>query len=106
MRILTHRDFNVFICSGPVAVIHVDAEWDRYCDQVRAKMLTAEEDLHEFAAFGEIDCDTQGDLCKSLGVANVPCIAYFREGRLVVMRVGVNQDIRDQTELISVVAYS
>ena len=100
MRILTRQDFEGFITSRPVAVIHVDAAWDNYRQQVRASMTDAEARLKEFAAFAEVDCDTEGDLCRSMGVANIPCVAYFKEGKLVEMRVGVKQDIDDRTECL------
>jgi thioredoxin-like negative regulator of GroEL len=93
MRTLTRRDFASFVHSRPVAVIHVDAAWNTYRDAFREKMLAAQARLKEFVAFAEVDSDSQPELCKSLHVANVPQVAYFREGRLAATVVGADQDV-------------
>jgi thioredoxin-like negative regulator of GroEL len=100
MRMLTEREFPAFITSRPVVVLHIDTCWDTYRDTVRAKMLEAQAALKEFAAFAEVDADTEADLCRSLGVANVPHVAYFRDGKMVAVLVGTSKDIRAETEHI------
>ena len=97
---LTNNDFAAFVASRPVVVIHFDADWDEYRTQVRAKMLKAEQCLHEFAAFAEVDCDVDDDVGKKLGIANVPSVAYFRESTLIALRTGADQDIHELTELL------
>jgi thioredoxin-like negative regulator of GroEL len=100
MRQLNDRDFCSFITARPVVVIHIDAAWDLYRDQVRAKMRDAEADLHEFAAFAEVDCDSEHDLCIALQAANVPCVMYFREGKRVEIVVGADQNVIGKTEAL------
>ena len=100
MRMLTAGEFDAFVASRPLVVIHVDARWDAYRDEVRAKMLAAETGLKDHVAFAEVDCDTEGELCRSLGVANVPWIAYFREGKQVRAGAGAHQDILEHAKQI------
>ena len=98
MRMLSEREFSAFVTSRPVVVIHIDASWDGYGDQVREKMHVAEKSLKEFAAFAEVDCDREAALCKVLGVASIPFVAYFREGKIAVRIVGANQDVLGRTQ--------
>lgn len=99
MRKLTADDLPEFLATKPVSVIHFDAEWDvSYRAQVRRAMLGAEAALGHVASFGEVDCDTNPEIARSTPVPNVPLVAYYRDGSLVMTVIGVNQDIRARVE--------
>jgi thioredoxin-like negative regulator of GroEL len=99
MRQLTFNEFDRFIAAKPVAAIHIDAEWDaRYRELTRSKMLEAEQAIGESASLAEIDCDQEPTLAKSIGVGNVPAVAYYRNGELVAVLMGMKQNVRARLE--------
>jgi len=96
---LTGAEFKFFIASKLVAAIHFDAEWDvGYLPTMRAKMLEAAQALGNQVGFGEVDVDRELELAKSVRPSNVPAVAYYRNGNLVGVLIGVTQDIRATLE--------
>jgi len=95
MRLLTSDEFSVFVTARPAAAIHFDADWDAAHRAVtRERMLEAEQALGDKANFAEVDCDKELGLAKSIPVANVPLVAYYRYGELVAALIGTGQDVR------------
>jgi thioredoxin-like negative regulator of GroEL len=92
---LTQADIASFLAEKPVAAIHFDANWDgKYRAVTRSAMADAEQVLAECVNFGEIDCDSEPELAKSIPILNVPSVAYYRDGRLVGALIGANQNVR------------
>lgn len=78
-----------------------DAEWDTaYRHATRRLMIEAEEALRDKANFGEVDCTRHPELAKSVSVANVPCVAYYRNGKLIAALVGAEQNVRARLERV------
>jgi hypothetical protein len=101
MRQLTTSDFESFISAKPAAAIHFDVAWDvRYRPILHGKMLEAENALGHRANFGEVDCDSNPELAKSIPVPNVPLVAYYRDGTLIAALVGADQNVRTQLERV------
>jgi thioredoxin-like negative regulator of GroEL len=46
--------------------------------------------------FGEVDCDADGELAKSIPVLNVPLVAYYRRGQLVAALIGNEQNVLER----------
>jgi thioredoxin-like negative regulator of GroEL len=91
---LTPANFQCFVHGNAIAVVHVDAPWNKKLrDLMRLKMAAAERLLHENAGFAELDSDAYGDLCRPLKIANVPTVLYFRDGEQVDLVVGASQDV-------------
>jgi thioredoxin-like negative regulator of GroEL len=63
-------------------------------------MLEAEEALVDQVNFGEVDCDRDRELAKSIPVLNVPTVAYYRDGGLIVALIGAQQNIRARLERV------
>jgi thioredoxin-like negative regulator of GroEL len=94
VRQLTTADFESFISAKSAAAIHFDSAWDvRYRPILHDKMLEAEGVLGHQANFGEVDCDSNPELAKSIPVQNVPLVAYYRDGKLIAALVGAGQDV-------------
>jgi len=90
MRVLTQADIGFFLEEKPAAAIHFDAKWDATHRAVtRSAMADAEQVLAERANFGEVDCDSDPELAKSIPILNVPSVAYYRDGKLVGALIGV-----------------
>jgi Thioredoxin len=101
MRLLTGTEVEAFIGAKPAAAIHFDAEWDtNYRTIVRRKMEEARQALGEQVNFGEVDCDLEAELAKSVPVLNVPSVAYYRNGVLIAALIGTEQDVRGGLERI------
>jgi thioredoxin-like negative regulator of GroEL len=94
MKPLTSADFQYFIKAKKAAVVHFDAEWDvAYRPVLRRRMLEAEEALADQVNFGEVDCDTNLDLAESIPIQNVPSVVYYRNGELIAVLVGAEQNL-------------
>lgn len=99
MRLLTSTDFQAFVAAKPAAAIHFDAEWDvSYRAVLRERMLEAEEALANEANFGEVDCDRNLELAKSIPLLNVPAVAYYRNGKFVAVIGRAKQNVRAHLE--------
>ena len=95
MQLLASDEFPAFVAAKPAAAIHFDAEWDsRLREPTRQKMSQAEQALGERVNFGEVDVDKESGLAKSIPVANVPLVAYYRDGKLVAALIGTGQNVR------------
>ena len=95
MRIATRANFDSFIRSENVAVILLDASWtSRLGKAMKSLFVQAEHELGDLVAFGSVDVDVEGELCRaSLPVGNVPAIAYFKGSSCVNIVIGLTQDI-------------
>src|SRR3954468_12116531 len=100
MRFVTSAEFPSFIAAKAAAAVHFDADWDGYREQTRRSMLHAEAALGEKVNFAKVDCDAEVALSRSIPVLNVPLVAYFRDGKLVVALIGANQNVLARLERV------
>jgi thioredoxin 1 len=99
--LLTGKEFESFVAAKPAAAIHFDAEWDKSASAViHHKMENAQENLREQVNFGEVDCDCDPELAKSIPILNVPSVAYYRNGKLIGVLVGAEQNVQIHLERI------
>src|SRR5207245_4061419 len=95
---LTAESYEAFIREKRAAAVHFDAEWDvGYRPITRRKMQEAEAALSEQANFGEVDCDREIPLAKSVGLIGVPAVAYYLDGILGAVLPGVRQESRTRS---------
>ena len=101
MRLLTSTNFQSFVEAKQAAAVHFDAEWDfAYRPVLQRRMLEAEKLLADRVNFGEVDCDRNLDLAKSIPIPNVPLVAYYRNGELVAALIGAEQNVRARIERV------
>ena len=99
MRLLRHADKASFVTEKPAAAIHFDANWDaQYRAATRNAIADAEQALADRVNFGEVDCDSDPELAKSIPILNVPAVAYYSGGKLVGALIGAGQNVRLQLE--------
>lgn len=99
IRLLTNSDYEVFVRQKRAAAVHFDAEWDvSYRTITRLRMRAAADVLTEHVNFGEVDCDREVELAKSIRVLNLPTVAYYLDGNLVGVLVGARQNILGRLE--------
>jgi thioredoxin-like negative regulator of GroEL len=98
MRLLTTADFQSFIEAKQAATMRFDAKWDvAHVPVLRRRMAEAEDVLADQVNFGEVDCDADLELAKSIPILNVPTVAYYRNGKLIAALVGAEQDVAART---------
>ena len=99
MRQLSSSQYAAFLSEKRVAAVHFDAAWNvGYRQEMRRRMRDAAEAIGEQANFGEVDCDTEIALARSLPIINVPTVAYYRDGVLVAALIGANQNVKQRVE--------
>jgi len=98
---LTTSDFAAFLKRHDFAVVLFDApSWDRYFDSSLPAYKRAKEALGHQVGFGIVDVDRDGDLAKSVPIANVPCVVYYQFGKALAVLVGASQNIKQRTRRI------
>jgi thioredoxin-like negative regulator of GroEL len=99
IRQLTSEDYESFVRQKRAAAVHFDAEWDvGYKPITRLKMSEVADVLAGSANFGEVDCDREVELAKSIRVLNVPTVVYYLDGNLAAVLVGARQNILGRLE--------
>lgn len=53
---------------------------------------------HRSSQLGEVDCDRDIELAKSVRPLNVPAVAYYLDGKLVTVLTGFRQNVRGRLE--------
>jgi hypothetical protein len=96
---LTKDNYEDFLRQRRATAVHFDAAWDVAGRIIaRQRMTDAAGVLGEQANFGEVDCDLDPDLARSLRVITVPSVAYYLDGNLVAVLPGARQNIRQRLE--------
>ena len=87
---LTHETFSDFVSVNPFVVVHCWAAWNNYDHAMRALMSDLMPDFPN-VSFAEFDVDPPGhrDICRKLNVHGPPFLALYRDGELVLTRVGL-----------------
>ena len=82
------------LIKAPRAVILFDAEWDVGPGKVILHSFEgARKRYSQRIEFGFIDVDKQQEIAKSVGLLQVPSVAYFLSGGLLKLVAGANQDV-------------
>jgi hypothetical protein len=100
MKQLKGDEIREWVKSHRYAVIHIDAEWDRYGDEVQKQMKMAAEDFSGEVALGYVDADTEGDYAREIELGNVPTVAYYRDGELVARVVGASRYLSENIRVL------
>ncbi len=100
MRLITSSEFQNFVSEKEAAAIHFDAEWNQGRINTRHQMLVAERSFGNIVNFGEVDCDQELELAKSIPVLNVSLVAYYRHGKLVAALIGNGQNVSGRVERV------
>jgi thioredoxin-like negative regulator of GroEL len=93
VRQLTGNEYESLVKERFTAAIHFDAAWDVKCRPItRQKMQDADAALSQNVNLGEVDCDQEISLAQSIRLLNVPAVAYYRDGKLIAVLPGVQQE--------------
>ncbi|MCA9255200.1 MAG: thioredoxin family protein [Phycisphaerales bacterium] len=101
IQAFTASEFESFVANAAFAVVHFDAEWDAILrTPTRVEMRKAEESLGDRVVFAEVDVDTCVEVARSIPIANVPAVAYYRHGEQMDVIIGAGQDVRGLTRRV------
>ena len=67
---------------------------------MRRTMQEAEEALSEQVNFGKIDCDRDIQLAKAIRLPGIPAVAYYLEGNLLALLLGIQQNVCGRLERV------
>ena len=90
---VTKANLAKFLSQKPYSVLHIDASWDGYRQIMVEKILPLESKFQSNVSFGYMDCDTEQDFAREVGVVNVPAVAYYQGSNLIGLVIGLGQDI-------------
>jgi thiol-disulfide isomerase/thioredoxin len=99
MKSLNESELAEFLTSRPYSVLHFDACWDGYRKSVNDQIEKVKQQFED-VSFGYVDCDEQQNLAQSIGLRNVPCVAYYNGTELLAAVIGIKQDIAENIRLI------
>jgi thioredoxin-like negative regulator of GroEL len=97
---LTSADLDAFLLQPPCAVIHLDAEWDGYRFEVAKQISQIESSFAGIASFGYMDVDEEQDFAREIGLRNTPACAYYKDGQLAAVVIGIGQDVAKNIRLM------
>jgi thioredoxin-like negative regulator of GroEL len=91
MTELTHASFLDFVSGNRFVVVHFWAKWNN-CDSRMKSILVSQipKELGTQVAFGMLDTDPaeHHDLCTQHKILNLPYLAFYRDGSLVLTLTG------------------
>ena len=93
MEHLSKSAIEDFLARRPFSVIHVDADWDGCRKSVADKIRAIEPQFQQIVSFGCVDCDTEQEYAKEIGILNVPSAADYSGARLCAVVIGMQQDV-------------
>jgi thioredoxin-like negative regulator of GroEL len=88
---ITAHTYQRFINSGSLAMIHLWAKWDNTHLQLQKQIETAisESGLPVQCAMWDTDDQKSLPIFKELGIASVPTVLYYKNGKLVALQTGM-----------------
>ena len=102
IEISNPKEYQKFIKSCPVVLVHFWAKWNGYDAQIKNTLKGIESSYLGKACFGTVDVDIEEmvSICQELKLGNVPTLAYYKGGRhietIIETIVGLNQRVEEK----------
>src|SRR6185369_7778059 len=92
IEISTPKEYQEFIKSCPVVLVHFWAEWNAYDYQMKNTLKEIESSYLGKVCFGTVDVDIEEmvPLCQELKLVNVPALAYYKDKKHIETIIGLN----------------
>jgi len=97
---ISDKDLLAKINSSEYSVIHIDAVWDNYREEVQSAIQEVKVEFKDKVFFGYADCEENQEYISTLKLLNTPSIAYYRGEKLVSIIIGKSQNIRENLNKI------
>jgi len=90
-RLHSRESYSHFINSHPASLIHFRADWNSHDLQLQDELEELRPKFDDRVGFANVDVDEEGmhDICRQVGLKNVPALAYYRRVRLVRLITGL-----------------
>ena len=99
MKVATNTNFNELLQDSKLVIVDFWATW---CGPCRMMAPIVEELAAETpdVVFAKVDVDENPDLAMGLGIASIPTLMLFKNGKLVDKLIGARpkQDIRQMID--------
>ncbi len=100
IRAISADEFESFLRESEYAVVLFDASWNVASkEKFWPRFEAASETYTGRVVFGEIDCDISPQIARSIPIANLPAVAYYRHAGLITALIGY-QDVASLTEAL------
>lgn len=87
------KEYDKFVMSQPVVLIHFWAEWNSYDDSMRALLKNLHIDDKEFSiGFVNTDLDEMKPLCRKLKILNLPTLIFYKNGHNIGTQIGMESE--------------
>ena len=93
VRLASPGDVRRLVSDHEVVVLHLDAGWDGYRAMMERKLMAYAASDPDGVSFAYADIDEYPDFARSLGLVNVPALAYYVAGDLAEVVMGLAQDV-------------
>jgi thioredoxin 1 len=95
---VSEDEYESFLREKEYAVVLFDAPWDVGPGAlIRPRFEKAAKAFHGRVNFGEVNCDELVRVARSIRLANVPTVAYYKDGQLLAALVSAQQDVTART---------
>jgi len=85
------KSFGEIVSNHQLIVFHFWASWNAYDRHMDAALATLQYEYEGRIFFGSVDADNQENwqLCRELGVVNLPALAFFANGKHLETVIGM-----------------
>jgi thioredoxin-like negative regulator of GroEL len=91
MTNLQYEEYEDFIKSKPITVIHFRADWNGIDLEQRENLSRVDPNYACDVRFGAVDIDDPKfrDLARALKILNIPALAYYQDGKHLETVIGL-----------------
>jgi thioredoxin-like negative regulator of GroEL len=101
IRKVSGDDYETFLRERQYAVVLFGAPWDVGPGaMIRPRFEKAARIFTDRVNFGEVNCDEFVRVATSLRLANVPGMAYYKNGQPIAVLIGGLQDVAARTQAL------
>ena len=86
---LNESEFNAKVSSAPVAMVDFWATWCGPCKMLAPVIESLGGKYGDKAVIGKVDVDSNQGLAAKYGVMSIPTVIFFKNGKEVDRKVGV-----------------
>ena len=86
---LNESEFNEKVNSSPVAMVDFWATWCGPCKMLAPVIEDIGAKYDGKAVVAKVDVDEQGELAMRYGVMSIPTVIFFKDGKEIGRKVGV-----------------
>ena len=83
------KSFDAALAEGKLMMVDFWANWCMPCRMLGPAIEQLAQDYEGKAVVGKVDVDEQGELAMRYGVMSIPTVIFFKDGKEIDRKVGV-----------------